>query len=792
MPELGKMWVALGIDASKFHSELSKATTSLHGIGGTASKVAGIATAALGTIGVVGLGALAKKAIDVGIGFNAMMEQSTIAFETMLGDVDKAHAHLANLVDFAKRTPFEQAGLIDASKRLLAFGFAAEEQIPMLTALGDAAAGLGMGTEGVNRLTIALGQMKAKTKVSAQEMMQLTEAGVPAWDILAKAIGKTTAETMKLAEKGLISADVAIQALLDGMGDRFGGLMEKQSKSFSGMMSTLKDSATIALGKITEPIFNKLKPALASLIAWMGRPEFDQFIDKIGNQLAKAIDTTARFFSETLIPVIKSIAEVVIPIGSAIKDLLAGGFEFAAKHATLLKIAVIGLVAAFTAFKIGSIVQSLVGLVAGLVASTAATGGLTVAVAALKAVLLTMGIGAIVIALGSLAYAAYKAKQGLDNMLSGQEAGTEKALTKAREQLAIGKSVFDQEIEIAGQRLANQEITQREYEEAVAGAKASLTELEKITKAHEDAYTAIHKEAAEETKAAAAFTDNYGRLQKQLGSVAYTEDQITQALEIFDRALNDTGDDSQALAAAQYFLQKSTEDVTDAWGGFIDEMKGFSESRIENELADLGREANRLAIEIVRAGGKGTDAAKKYEDELDDVNTKINLLEAQSAISFGAQKRYLDQVEKAAKDAEDAYQDILDTMRDIADYAFPGETALSDQLFMMKQQAKGLELQILEMGDSILGGVKDMDSAKEKLGELQNALKVATLRQSEYTDKTKESTRVAGAANIAKLTKDIADLQAQIAKGEIMDPAAPLKAQLEELERQMDIVRLKR
>lgn len=49
----------------------------------------------------------------------------------------------------------------------MAFGFKAEEIIPMLTNLGDAASGLGLGTEGVSRLAYALGQMQTSGKLNA-------------------------------------------------------------------------------------------------------------------------------------------------------------------------------------------------------------------------------------------------------------------------------------------------------------------------------------------------------------------------------------------------------------------------------------------------------------------------------------------------------------------------------------------------------------------------------------------------------------------------------------------------
>ena len=79
---------------------------------------------------------------------------------------DMAKDFLAELERFAAATPFELPGLLNASKRLLAFGFSAQQVIPILTAIGDSAAALGMGEDGINRLTTAIGQIQAKAKVS--------------------------------------------------------------------------------------------------------------------------------------------------------------------------------------------------------------------------------------------------------------------------------------------------------------------------------------------------------------------------------------------------------------------------------------------------------------------------------------------------------------------------------------------------------------------------------------------------------------------------------------------------
>ncbi|CUH96407.1 hypothetical protein P22_2497 [Propionispora sp. 2/2-37] len=204
-------------------------------------------------------GAAALAAFGVAsINLAGDLDASRKALTTLLGDAKAAEKMLADLATFAADTPFELPGLLTSSKKLLAFGFAAQDIIPMLAAIGDAAAMLGIGQEGISRLTNAIGQIEAKGKVSAEEMMQLAEAGVPAWKFLADAIGTDIPTAMKMAEQGVIDSTTGINALLMGMQERFQGGMEAMSKTIPGLMSTIKDNVKTVMAEIGDSISKSL------------------------------------------------------------------------------------------------------------------------------------------------------------------------------------------------------------------------------------------------------------------------------------------------------------------------------------------------------------------------------------------------------------------------------------------------------------------------------------------------------------------------------------------------------
>jgi tape measure domain-containing protein len=207
------------------------------------------------------------SAAEAGVKFNAFLETSKIGFTTLLGSEEKAVAHLAELQRFANTTPFQFEDLVGASQRMQAFGFSARDIIPTLTAVGDAVSSTGsISKETLDGVLLALGQIKTKGKVSAEEMNQLAERGIPAWDLLAKAIGKTVAQTQKLATAGQLNGGAAVQAIAAQMEAKYGGQMARVSNTFTGRMSNLEDIRQQAQGKATENLTRDISETVGAAL----------------------------------------------------------------------------------------------------------------------------------------------------------------------------------------------------------------------------------------------------------------------------------------------------------------------------------------------------------------------------------------------------------------------------------------------------------------------------------------------------------------------------------------------
>jgi tape measure domain-containing protein len=289
------------------------------GLAGVASAAgpAGLAIgAAVGAVGglAVGLG----KAIVPMVQLADTMENNKIAFDKFLGSGDKADAFLSDLQSFAAETPFEFPELVESSKRLLAFGINGKQIIPLMSTLGDAAALTGSS---VDDLATIWGQMSAKGKVANEELLQLTERGIPAYQILADKMGKPVSEIQKLASEGKLGAK-QMKLLQQGMNETFGGGMAKQAQTLSGQISTLKDNfkaMQTQIGGALLPIVKEFMPllndAMSSLGDWVtaNGPAIAGVFTQIGSatiELVSQVDTWASAYKVAFLQ-IKSGAEAL-------------------------------------------------------------------------------------------------------------------------------------------------------------------------------------------------------------------------------------------------------------------------------------------------------------------------------------------------------------------------------------------------------------------------------------------------------------------------------------------------
>jgi tape measure domain-containing protein len=334
MANMSEVAVTFTGDASGVVRAAQQASSALNGVETAAKQSGGTLSNAFGSVlsgagmaaGMAALNGLAsglKAAADATIGFNSNLEQSTIAFTSMLGSAEAAQGFLDEMKQFAATTPFEFPDLLQAAKQMMAFGFEARDVKPLLTSVGSAAAAMGTGRSGVDSITKALGQMKAATVVQAGELNQLTEQGVPAFQILADAMGISTGEVKKLASEGKIASDVFITAFQAWADSKYGDMMAKQALTFQGALSTIKDSLTFAVANAFKPFFDLLSAGAVEFSKFVQSDTFTTWAEGVAEAMRGALAALVPF-AQTVGPILQAGLAWISQHGDAILGALAG------------------------------------------------------------------------------------------------------------------------------------------------------------------------------------------------------------------------------------------------------------------------------------------------------------------------------------------------------------------------------------------------------------------------------------------------------------------------------------
>jgi tape measure domain-containing protein len=269
------------------------------------------------------------NAAEEGIKLNMTLEQAAIGYEQVAGSAKKAQQFLDKLQSFGQHSPFRFEGLLQASQLMTAMGFDLNEQIPKLKIWGNAIASSGqLSADKIHDVVVAFGQMRMAGRVNSQDMMQLTNANIPGWQLLAKAIGKTVEQTRKLAEGGRLNGTAAVEAMTAMMAQdsRFKGMMDRLQSTAAGRMSAAEDTIQIAQARATKGLTGNISETIGALLNKEGT--VNNLADKINSLLTPvsgAITATLTSALEGNADGLKNAAKDVL--GSALSGGLTQGIS---------------------------------------------------------------------------------------------------------------------------------------------------------------------------------------------------------------------------------------------------------------------------------------------------------------------------------------------------------------------------------------------------------------------------------------------------------------------------------
>lgn len=223
----------------------------------------GLVAAATAAAGFVGYGA--KIAGD--------LEASRAGFITLLGSASAADDALAMIKKDAASTPFELPGLISANQLLTSVTKNANQSETLLINVGKALTAMGKGQPELDRIIVNLQQIGATGRATMMDVRQFAFAGIPIFEMLSQATGKTGQALEDFISGGGVTFSMLEQMFNNAgaAGGRFADAFKNQAGGFNQILANLQDTFTIAMSDIVTQsgAFDIVKNAMAAVGDWI-------------------------------------------------------------------------------------------------------------------------------------------------------------------------------------------------------------------------------------------------------------------------------------------------------------------------------------------------------------------------------------------------------------------------------------------------------------------------------------------------------------------------------------------
>ncbi len=236
---------ALANNARKAAKETKRLKTEQNSLRGVLSGVRSAALAAFSIGAVVTFGKAVMKA-------SADMELLKKGLAFTLGNTG-AQKLIENMQTLGEKSAYNSNQLIPLARAWITVGDNAQTATAKMKKIVDCASAYGLTEDQMSRVNLALTQMQAKGKVSSEEMRQLAEAGVPAWQLLSTAMGKPVNELQNLAAQGKLTQS-SIDMWFDGMAQKTQGATNSMANTMEAKFSNIQEAVTNSFAAIGDII----------------------------------------------------------------------------------------------------------------------------------------------------------------------------------------------------------------------------------------------------------------------------------------------------------------------------------------------------------------------------------------------------------------------------------------------------------------------------------------------------------------------------------------------------------
>lgn len=258
--------------------------------------------------GAIAIGTLATGMLALGIKTNASLETSTTSWTTLLGTQEQAKSMIEDITNYAAKTPFSKMGVDEMAKQLHNAGFAGDDLFNQLTKFGNMGSAFGIQEDSLKEMVRQYGQVQMAGYAYTEDLNILQDRGIPIYKALSETLGIAVGDVKKMASEGKITTDIYNEAL-NSIASTTEGAMDAQSKTFSGMLSTIKDGVVNTTQKIIQPLFDKIVEYMPLIIEVMDT--FTSNLDSGKGIMDSMKDAIASVFGEDTLNKINSVINVI-------------------------------------------------------------------------------------------------------------------------------------------------------------------------------------------------------------------------------------------------------------------------------------------------------------------------------------------------------------------------------------------------------------------------------------------------------------------------------------------------
>lgn len=165
---------------------------------------------------------------------------------------------IKNIQTIGEQSAYDSNDLMNMAKQWVNIGDSADSATQKMKTIVDVGSAYGLTREQIEGANLALTQMQMSGKIGQQDMMQLINAGIPAWQLLSESMGLPVAQLKEMSSRGELTQQ-AIDTLFQSMQTKCQGATANMNGTLSAAFSNLDEvvhNTMASVGDITSKAFN--------------------------------------------------------------------------------------------------------------------------------------------------------------------------------------------------------------------------------------------------------------------------------------------------------------------------------------------------------------------------------------------------------------------------------------------------------------------------------------------------------------------------------------------------------